>query len=450
MRIATIGAGWAGCAAAVTLARLGHAVDVYEAGIVPGGRARRVVRAGLPLDNGQHLLVGAYAQTRNLLAVVHGDDGERHLERTPLVVAPLGTGVALRARRLPMPLGLALGVLRARGLTVGERLATLRWFTRLRSRAFRTPPRSTVAQLCATGPHRAAQALWFPLCVAALNTPPERACAQVFANLLRDALAGSSGAADFLMPATDLAALFPEPALEYIACRGGSVHLRTTARLAAVTDAHALVDAASERRRYDAAVVAVGPHQLAAVLGDAPHFAATLRAAARLAYEPIATAWLGYGAPTRLPAPIARLDDAPGQWVFDRPDVLARAAPDARRPSLAQLLAVVVSASGAHDALAPDALARACDEQLRRLLPGLPPLAWAQTIVERRATYACTPDRARAPSQLPHPRVALAGDWLDDEYPATLEAAVRSGVAAAFALVGDTRTHTDAAPLTRT
>ncbi|MDH4180868.1 MAG: FAD-dependent oxidoreductase, partial [Betaproteobacteria bacterium] len=104
------------------------------------------------------------------------------------------------------------------------------------------------------------------------------------------------------------------------------------------------------------------------------------------------------------------------------------------RPALAQLVSVVISASGPHDALAAPELGAACDAQLRRLLPGLPPLAWSQAIVERRATYACTPHRARAPSLLPHPRAALAGDWIDAEYPATLEAAVRSGLAAARAL----------------
>jgi len=129
-----------------------------------------------------------------------------------------------------------------------------------------------------------------------------------------------------------------------------------------------------------------------------------------------------------------RLDDTPGQWLFDRPDVLARAVPDAARPALAQLVSVVVSASGPHDGLGAHELALACDAQLRRLATGWPPLAFAQAIVERRATYACTPRRPRAARILPHPRVALAGDWLDAHFPATLEAAVRTGFAAATAV----------------
>jgi squalene-associated FAD-dependent desaturase len=438
MRIATLGAGWAGAAAAVTLARFGHDVTVFEAGPVAGGRARRVERDGLPLDNGQHLLLGAYEQTRNLLAVVHGGDGERGLlARMPLRVAPPDNATAafaLQAKPWPAPLGLAAGLLSARGLAMPDRLAAAAWFARLRARGFRCPPGTTVADLCASGPRSAAEALWYPLCLAALNTPPERACAQVFANVLRAALAGRRDASDFLLPLTDLSTLFPDAALRFVEQAGGRVRLRTRAAIAELDADGVEIAHGAQRETFDAAVVAVGPHQLDEALGAHEAFGAYRRAARALAYEPIATAWLGYAGRIALPAPIGRLDDAPGQWVLDRPDVLARS-PDARaRLGLAQLLAVVVSASGPHDAWPAADLATACDAQLRRLMPSLPPLAWQQAIVERRATYACVPHRPRAPAGLPHPRVALAGDWLDETFPATLEAAVRTGVAAAFAL----------------
>jgi hypothetical protein len=317
---------------------------------------------------------------------------------------------------------------------MADRLGAAAWFARLRARGFRCPPGTTVAQLCASGPRAAAEALWHPLCLAALNTPPGRASGQVFANVLRAALGGRRESSDFLVPVTDLSALFPEPALRFVVQSGGRVQLRTAARIAAVDDGTVVVEHAHGRETFAAAVVAVGPHQLDAALGPHAVFAAVRERAAALTYEPIATAWLGYPARTALPARMVRLDDAPGQWVVDRQDVIARRAPAPGRPQVAQLLAVVISASGPHDALSPPALATACDAQLRRLVPALPPLAWSQTIVERRATYACVPQRPRAPSTLPHGRVALAGDWLDEEFPATLEAAVRTGVAAAFAL----------------
>lgn len=436
MHAAVVGAGWAGCAAAVTLARLAHRVTVFETAPVAGGRARRVVRAGLPLDNGQHLLLGAYVQTRNVLAVVNGGDGEAGLVRTALAIEPLASdpsALRLRARRLPAPFGLLAGLLAAKGLSLVERLAVVGWFHRLQRRDFRCPAGMTVAELIAEGPV-AAGGLWRPLCLAALNTPVERASAQVFANVLRAAFASCAEASDFLFASTDLSALFPDAALRYVEARGGRAALRTRARIVGVDDGSVTIDDGVRNERFDSAVIAVGPHQLDATLPHDPVFSPALDAARGLGYEPITTVWLGYASRTPLPVPIARLDDAPGQWIVDRPEVLSRAGEDASRPALAQVVAMVISAGGPHDALAPAQLAAACDAQLRRLLPRWPPLAWSQTIVEQRATYACTPDRPLPASALPHPRVALAGDWVDAEFPATIEAAVRTGVAAAMAL----------------
>jgi hypothetical protein len=130
-----------------------------------------------------------------------------------------------------------------------------------------------------------------------------------------------------------------------------------------------------------------------------------------------------------------RLDDAPGQWVFDRRDVLARG--EANAPALAGLLAVVISAGGAHETLDQRSLVAAVDAQLRRLRPTLPQLVWTQVITEKRATYACTPTVDRPPAGRLTDGIYLAGDYTDRAFPATLEAAVRSGRAAAMRLIGD-------------
>ena len=180
--------------------------------------------------------------------------------------------------------------------------------------------------------------------------------------------------------------------------------------------------------------MAVGPHQLrqafaAEALTSSPALRAALDALDIRDYEPLVTLWLGYETRVPMSEPIARLDDAPGQWAIDRPDVLSRAA-RGRTPALAQMLAVVISANGPHLATDHAELARAVDAQLRRLQPALPPCAYAQVIAEKRATYACTPARVRPAGARLAPGVYLAGDYVDDQYPATLEAAVRSGVAA--------------------
>ena len=70
LRVAVVGAGYAGLAAAVTLAGRGAQVTVLESGPVPGGRARRITSQGQTMDNGQHILVGAYATLFSLMRTV--------------------------------------------------------------------------------------------------------------------------------------------------------------------------------------------------------------------------------------------------------------------------------------------------------------------------------------------------------------------------------------------
>ncbi|MCP1572991.1 putative NAD/FAD-binding protein [Herbaspirillum rubrisubalbicans] len=116
---AVIGAGWAGCAAAVALAAGGHRVSLFEAARTLGGRARRVELDGQVLDNGQHILLGAYRATLALMKQV-GVDPARALLRLPLQMRyPLAAGsegMDFVAPRLPAPWHLAVALWRAKGL----------------------------------------------------------------------------------------------------------------------------------------------------------------------------------------------------------------------------------------------------------------------------------------------------------------------------------------------
>jgi hypothetical protein len=191
---------------------------------------------------------------------------------------------------------------------------------------------------------------------------------------------------------------------------------------------------------FAAAIVAVGPHQLAGTLGEEarrnPAWRTALGEVAAFAYESITTIYLAFAERIPFAAPLLRLSGGPGQWVFDRTQALAGAASDA-----ASLLAVVISASGPHDALDHATLARDAETQLRQRAPSLPAPLWSRVVAEKRATYACTPALARPRHGLVAPGVYLAGDYTDPEYPATLEAAARSGVAAARALLADCGTR---------
>ena len=446
LTIPIIGGGWAGCAAAQRLVEQGYRVALHEMSPTLGGRARRVVRDGLPLDNGQHLLLGAYVEAQRAITVANGDATGSRLVRQSLAIAPFAPtqpdAIAFHARRLSPPWGLLAGLLSAQGLSWRERIATARWFADLRKRAYRVDEGATAAEVIATAPSGVRARLLNPLCISALNTVPVRASAQMFANVLRVAFNGASGSSDMLLPSTDLASVFPDGVARMLAAHGDAIHLRSEATIVENRERDVRLRIGDVDVHAPAAIVAVAPHQLARVFEPQLRADASITQAldqvARLEWEPIVTVYLGYASRIDLPAALVQLDGAPGQWIFDRRDVLACAQPNA--PSLAALLAVVISARGEHDTLGNPEVVAAVDAQLRRLRPSMPALVWSQVIAERRATYSCTPTATRPRPGRLVAGIYLAGDYTDQEFPATLEAAVRSGRFAAEALVRDLST----------
>jgi hypothetical protein len=214
-------------------------------------------------------------------------------------------------------------VLAAHGLGLSERAALIADYRAFTAPTFRTPPAQTVAQYFARTPLRAFAAVWEPLCISALNTPPDTASAQVFANVLRMAIAGTARGSDFLVPATDLAALFPDPAARLVMRHGGVVRMGVAVRRVARRDAASRSTSTGNDETFDAAIIAVAPHQLAATIGDGAgaedyNGKGPLAQVGALSVGSITTIYLAYADAVTLPLPILRLDDAPGQWVFDR------------------------------------------------------------------------------------------------------------------------------------
>ncbi len=226
-RVAILGGGWAGMAAAVAAAQAGHSVTVFEAARSLGGRARGVPVTlpdgqHLQLDNGQHILIGAYTDSLRLMREV-GVDPEKALLRRPLALTfPDGTGLALP--RGPAPLDAVAGILRARGWHWRDKLSLLRTATAWQLGGFRCAPGITVATLCAPLSQRLKDGFIEPLCVSALNTPAASASGAVFLRVLRDAMFGVRGGSNLLLPCVNLGALFPEAAARWLAHRGHRVH----------------------------------------------------------------------------------------------------------------------------------------------------------------------------------------------------------------------------------
>ncbi len=426
-RVAVIGAGWAGLAAAVRLAERGIAVDLFEAARTPGGRARSVLSRGVALDNGQHVLLGAYRRCLDLMRTVGVDP--RACLRLPLRLES-SRGLRFAANRwLPAPWHLASALITARGLSVPDRWALARFMRLLPRLGDAALDGLTVTAWTASLPPRVRDRVIEPICISALNTPVEEADARVFARVLRDSLAGAARDSDLLIPARDLGALLPEPALAWLAQRGAQLSLgRSVERLALREGSWHLDDDAAA---YAAVVIAASPwraRDLLESVGDA-RLQPARDAIDALRYEPITTVYLHFTRRPRLPAPMTALAPDParheyGQFAFDR-DALG---------GPPGWTAVVASAARALAGTDPIALVNGCVRQLEQVHGAPLTLVDSRVITEKRATWLCTPGLVRPPVHLPVDGLWLAGDYVDGPYPATLEQAVMSGEAAALGL----------------
>ena len=428
--IAIIGAGWAGCAAAVEATRLGHHITIFEASRTPGGRARRLDVAhegqNLTLDNGQHILIGAYSETLKLMTDV-GVDVPNSLHRMPLTMRfPDGSGLKLPfAGFLRAPLDALVGILRTSGWTWADKLSLLKAATLWQLRRFECLPHQSVADLCCNVSPRIMATLIEPLCVSALNTPAPKASGQVFLRVLHDSLFAPQGGSNLLLPRVDLSALLPHAALAWLAAQGGQARLGIRMRSITASDNQQwqlVGNADADLGMFDRVILACPPAEAARLARSSnlplnASFIDWLARADGLQHEAIATVYaMAPGTQLALPMlALASNADNPAQFVFDRGQLGGPAG----------LLAFVISASQQGNAELTTLVTAQAAQQL-----GIDHLQVIQTVVEKRATFACTPNLQRPGQQLA-PGLLACGDYVDGPYPATLEGAVRSGLQAA-------------------
>ncbi|MFA9274933.1 MAG: hydroxysqualene dehydroxylase HpnE [Candidatus Aquirickettsiella gammari] len=439
-KVAVIGAGWAGCAAAVTLSRQGHQVTLIEASRTLGGRARKVDMHGSTLDNGQHILLGAYTACLGLLRTLKVEQKQAFLRLPLQMVYPHQTGMQFIAPSLPAPLHLFFALIKAQGLERADKMALARFSTTARWMDWQLNQDCTVSELLQRYEQtdKLCRLMWNPLCIAALNTPPERASAQVFLNVLRDSLGAKRAASDMLIPRLDLSRLLPDIAAKFVTEHQGQVITGLSIQSIELQEnrtwrLHELHQHQSISTEFDSIIIATSAEQckrlIASMQNANQESDVPVSFDAEFSYEPITTCYLQYPASMRLSRPFFALADQPeqnywGQFIFDRGQL---------NTQQAGLMAVVISASGNAIAQSHEQLALAICNQLTTQLqtPELATPVWSQIITEKRATFTCAPDLKRPTNSTTIDSLLIAGDYTACDYPATLEAAVRSGILAA-------------------
>jgi len=427
-----IGGGWAGLTAAITLLDHGMPVKLLEAARQPGGRARTVRSSDMLIDNGQHLLIGAYQSTLSVMARV-GIDLEQAFDRSPLSLQMFNgklSGLHLKAPRLlPSPWHLLAAFITAKGLSVTERFSALRFGHRVLSNTVNTRPDFSVQALL----HSEGQSpglirkLWEPLCLATLNTVPGIASAQLFTVVLQKAFGSLNRHSDLLIPARELSDLFPRAAVDYLEQHGGQVELgqRVTGL---VTRDSRVCGVRTGSRQTDASQVVLATQHIMArrLISHHAPLAGLGQQLGELHDEPVTTLYLQYPETTRLPMPVVGMVGALSQWVFDRAHC-----------GQAGLMGVVISSSGGHMKLAAADLTKQVASELATSFPHWPAPLKTRLLREKRATFSSRVgvETLRPSNRTPVRGLWLAGDYTDTGLPATLESAVVSGLCCAHEML---------------
>jgi hydroxysqualene dehydroxylase len=430
-KVVIVGSGWAGLAAAITLTRHRIPVQLIESARQPGGRARTVRSGELVVDNGQHLMIGAYQSMLQLMGQI-GVDLDHAFERMPLTLKLINrkqTTLLLETPRLPAPWHLLAALLTARGLSVAEQIKALRFGHNALKQTLATEADISVLALL----HSHAQSpglirkLWEPLCVATLNTPIDIASARLFITVLKNAFSSHQRHADLLIPRHELSDLLPRPGLAYLEKRGTKIELgQRVTSIALENDRVSGVNIGDRAIRCSHLVLATPAIISRRLISRHSILHALAQQLAELGNEPITTLYLQYSTDTKLDMPMVGLENSLGQWLFDR-----------RICGQPGLMAVVISARGEHNELTGDKLTAHVIEELAACFPHWPAPENSLLLREKRATFCSRVgiDAIRPGNRTAVQGLWLAGDYTDTGLPATLESAVRSGTNCAQAML---------------
>lgn len=417
-----IGGGWSGLAAAITCVQQGHSVHLLESAKQLGGRARNVSWGEHTIDNGQHLMIGAYDRMLAMMSSI-GIELDDAFQRQAMDITVYDTEyppLRLSSKSfLPWPLSLAWNLAMSAGVSGLKQIVQLQ--ADIPKLLTKNDITVSLWLLNTKQSGRLIKQLWEPLCLATLNTPIKEASAHLLATVLRDSLGKGKTAADLLIPRQPLGNLFPQAAARYIQQYDGKISLQTSVKeLIVATDKVAgVITRDGTKIQTDRVIVATSLSQNNKLLSSHINYHLP-------AEYPICTVYLHYPENTRLSAPMLGMSGTISQWLFDR---------SAQTPGL---MAVVISAPGKHEKMAKDELIKLVSEEIHQLFPAMPKQADRGFVVrEKRATFACAVDieKQRPQHQTDITGLWLAGDYVANNYPATLEGAIRNGESCANVLL---------------
>jgi zeta-carotene desaturase len=441
------GGGISGLRAAVELSARGRKVLLLEQRLSCGGRAYSFPDAltSSMVDNGQHLMMGCYHETRRFLRLI----GTEHLallqpELRIVYVSPSQNDNQLKFNRLPAPFNILGGLIGFTAIPFNDRLKMLLVAKELMN----TSPgkeqeldRLSVDEwLTKHGQSDISRKyLWDIITIGAMNNNPKNVSALMLFRVLRAAFFGKSENASLLIPRAGLNEVFVDPAVQFIKTHGGDVFtgigikrmiLEGTSVKSVLTSKGKVLHAKSFISAipwYAFEEVLSASHQNSNLVFD-PRSGSVKE---NFKSSPIISIhlWLDREV-TNLD--FAALLDTRIQWFFNKSKLFHE---KKEGTAARQYLSLVISAADEFINLNKKQLAEIAMEDLRRVLPRARDAKAVRSLVikEKRATFIPSPglEALRPNARTKLGNLFLAGDWTATGYPATIEGAVMSGRRAA-------------------
>ncbi len=434
-----VGGGFAGAAAASTLAEAGVTVTLIEGRPTLGGRTSSL-KDGVTkqdVDNGQHLLLGSYRDTRGFLRRL-GVEHRIRFEKSFAIpfVNRMGHRTILEPRFFSGIMGLLAGIFAFREMKLADRISLLWGLSRAR---FSNPDRwrgLTVSRWLTylRQTPGARRAFWDPLCLATLNEQPDRAAAEALLCVLREGMFAGGEGRSLGHATVPLNRLWSMELGPYLKRADGRLAVRQKATGFRVQENQVVSVEIAGESPVDAEVFILATEFAAAELIAPALLRQAFSALQKHDHAPIVAVNLWFKDPPFKEAMMGLLD-MDLHWIFNRETLWG--------PTAAGQISAVISAARPHLERSSDDLIALALADLRRAFPGFKeePLH-ASVLWEHHATPSPTPDflKNRLPVRTPLANFFLAGDWVDVGLPPTIETACRSGHRAAEQALAHLRT----------
>jgi len=427
--ILIIGSGWAGISAAIPLIEQGKQVCIIDSAKAPGGRARCVSYRDYHVDNGTHIMVGAYTHTLALIKKVHKRNTWNEnllLERQTLNLSYKQRNdidITLPAVPLPAPLNIVCSFLFASGLSFKDKLQILSLGLKIKLNI--VPLKSDINLKTFLKQQnqslKVIKSIWEPLCIAILNTPIAQASTEIFLRVLKDSFFKNSKASNLLFFKTDLSVAFPSAAQKYIEQHKGLIHFNRRATSITKEDDHYIINTKLTKYKTKHVIIATAPIATKKLLSDLTNnnkHNVLINNLKAFTYQPICTVYLQYPKEVSCGRTMQGFLGTTVQWVFNKSTQ--------EQPNL---ISVVISSEGSHMEWDNTKLIQTVTGELAEFYQEWPQPDNAFVIREKRATFTASVNinRIRPSNKTDIHNIWLAGDYTNTHYPATLEGAVRSG-----------------------